>query len=375
MSCSPALRLDVASVRNRLLGLCGAILMLALVTGCGSGGGGSSSTAPVAHGLWVPNYKGNTVTEFTGSKLETSGTPSADLTNSSSHLNGPVGSTFDKNNNLWLSNYNNGTLVEYTLSQLKKLAGTPAPAAKVVISGLLCPAGVVFDGSGNLWVADFCKSDLVEFTPTQLAASGSPTPHITITSTSFVSPVFVGFDKSGNLWLADSLSTADSTGSAGEVFEFTPSQLSTGGLQTPNVSLATSTLNRPYAVAFDASGNMWVANNSNSNPGTLQEFAASDLSGSGVIQPAAMVTISATAVTTSTAIAQSLDGPTGLAFDSSGNLWVANGDSDNHGSLAEFTPGQLATSGSPSPNVFLDSDASGTNLNFPAHLIFGPSIK
>ncbi len=184
--------------------------------------------------------------------------------------------------------------------------------------------------------------------------------------------LFLRFDKSGNLWLADANSTADGTGSRGEVFKFTPSQLSAGGAQAPTTSLATATIQAPYALAFDRSGNLWVANFGSN---TLQKFAAGDLGKSGVIQPAAAVTITATSVTTSTGTAESIYEPTGLAFDSSGNLWIANGLSDTNGSLAKFTPRQLKASGSPSPKVFLDSDPSGKNLAFPAQLTFGPSIK
>ncbi len=88
--------------------------------------------------------------------------------------------------------------------------------------------------------------------------------------------------------------------------------------------------------------------------------------------PTPKVTITATAVVTQDGIALSLDFPEGLAFDPAGNLWVANLDSDNAGSLAEFTPAQLASSGNPSPAVFLDSDIFGTNIHLPALLTFGP---
>lgn len=357
---------------SAFIGLCGAALLIAVAAGCG--GSSNHHAAPVAQGLWLPNYGGNTITEFTGSNLTASGTPSANLTNSSADLSEPWTIAFDKNGNLWSTNYNNGsngTITEYTASQLKNLGSNPAPTPNVVISGLAGPSGLTFDSAGDLWVADWLHHKLVEFTPSQLATTGSPTPTITITSASFSSLSAVEFDKSGNLWVADNSSTADSTGSTGEVFEFTPSQLSAGGSQSPSIALATSTIDRPYPIAFDKSGNLWLAN---FDTDTVQEFAASDLTGSGVITPAATVTLSETNVTTSTGTAQSLDGPNGLAFDNSGDLWVSNWYSDNHGSLAEFTPSQIAASGSPSPKVFLDSDASGSNMNNPVLIAFGPSI-
>lgn len=365
------LRLGAVLV-ERALGFCGVLVMVVLAAGCGNGG----SNAPVAHGLWVPNYLANNVAEFTGKKLNSSGTTAPDLTNSGADLNEPATAVFDKKHDLWVSNYGNGTLVEYTLSQLKQLASNPTPTANVVISGLSGPTGLAFDHSGNLWVAEWFAAELVEFTPSQLATSGTVggglTPAVTITSSSFNRPAFLTFDKSGNLWMSDGTSTADGTGSAGEIFEFTPSQLATGGSLTPNVSLATSTLDRPYGFVFGGSGDLWVANFGSS---TLQKFASSDIKGPGVIQPAAAVTISATSVTTSTGTANSLDNPGGVGFSSSGNLWVSNTASDNLGSLAKYTPSQLKTTGSPSPKVFIDSDSGGTNLNAPFQFAFGPSIK
>ena len=61
-----------------------------------------------------------------------------------------------------------------------------------------------------------------------------------------------------------------------------------------------------------------------------------------------------------------------MAFDPGGNLWVSNLQSDNIGSIAEFTPTQLGSSGNPSPAVFLDSDIFGSNIDEPALLTFGP---
>ena len=133
----------------------------------------------------------------------------------------------------------------------------------------------------------------------------------------------------------------------------------------------------------------------------MLEFAASSLTGSGAITPAATATITATTVTTTTGSTESIYGPEGLAFDKSGDLWVANWTSDNYGSLAEFTRKQLAAvvgggspvavgsatdstktrgqtvvaSSGPSPKVFLDSNPTGSNIDAPLLITFGPSVR
>ena len=126
----------------------------------------------------------------------------------------------------------------------------------------------------------------------------------------------------------------------------------------------------PRGLAFDTSGDLWICD---ATGGELFEFAAASLGASGSLTPT--VTITATPVETIDGITTSLDGPDGLAFDPSGNLWVSNLQSDNAGSVAEFTAAQLATSGNPSPAVFLDSDEFGLNIHQPALLTFGPILR
>ena len=96
-----------------------------------------------------------------------------------------------------------------------------------------------------------------------------------------------------------------------------------------------------------------MANDGNNS---VVEFTPAQLAATGTPTPA--VTLSATA-------GNSLEGPDGLAFDPAGDLWVANFIS----SVVEFTPGQLATTGSPTPAATIAG--AGTGLSAP----FGIAIK
>jgi hypothetical protein len=87
----------------------------------------------------------------------------------------------------------------------------------------------------------------------------------------------------------------------------------------------------PTGLTFDSSGDLWVANNSDSN--NVVEYRKAELTS---VSPAPSVTIS-----------ESGSGAMGLAFDSSGDLWVTK----NNSTAIEFTKAQLAKSGSPVPNV------------------------
>jgi hypothetical protein len=349
-------------LRSAMLGLTLTVIG-GLTAGCGGSSGGRSSSSQA---LWVPNFQGDYVSEFTSPMLKRSGTPTPAGVNLSSDLDEPFGSVFDSKRNLWVSNVGNGTLTLFSFAQLKALGKTNDPTPVVVISGLDRPEGLVFDDDRDLWVAEQGDDKLVEFTPSQLAASGSPTPHTTLTSSDLDSPVGIKFDSLGGLWVANQF--------ADTLTLFTASQLAAGGAQTPTVILTpdgSGSVDAPFALAFDRKGNLWASNLTDPtlHLGTIVEFSPSQLASSG--SPTPTITITSVAV----GATDSLNVPSGLAFDRSGNLWVSNFSSDNFGSLAKFTANQLAAGGALTPNVFLDSNAGGTNLDQPLLLTFGPSIK
>jgi sugar lactone lactonase YvrE len=78
---------------------------------------------------------------------------------------------------------------------------------------------------------------------------------------------------------------------------------------------ATHPLNDPTALAVDANGNLWVANQGNNS---ILEYSPKY-----AFQSKATIT-------------QGIDTPTGIAFDPSGNLWVVNSAANN---VTEYTSG------------------------------------
>jgi sugar lactone lactonase YvrE len=165
----------------------------------------------------------------------------------------------------------------------------------------------------------------------------------TATSSKLNTPSGVALDGSGNLYIADSGDHAVAkVNTSGTLSYFA----GTGTSGTITAGAATSSkLNSPTGVAFDGSGNAYIADGGNSEvlkvntSGTLSVFAGTGTSG----------TITAGAATSS-----KLNSPTGVAVDSSGNVYIADG--GNHEVLKVNTSGTLS--------VFAGTGASGsTNDN------------
>lgn len=323
---------------------------------------------PGTGGLWVANSgTPQTLDRYSAAQLSNS-TGAAPTTSLGTGDPRPFGVVFDGSGNLWVALSQGNLVVEYTASQLSVtdpgVTPTPAVTLGANAGSLSQPGGIAFDDFGNLWVANGKANTVVQFsasqlgsgqTPAPIAASATPTPSITIgaSSGSLNGPLAIAFDGSDNLWVANA--------NAGTVVEFTAAQLAASGTPTPAVilSAAAGSIVGPVGLAFDFNGNLWVANG-NTGHNTVVEFSASQLTASGAPTPAVVLSASA----------GSLASPTGLAFDNSGNLWVANAAAPT---VVEFTTSQLASSGSPTPNVVVSTRAN--SLAMPVGIAFDPPVN
>jgi len=283
--------------------------------------------------MFIQNF-----TSITSYPLPSSGNVSPTSTLSSGFDN-PDSEAFDASGDLWMTNFNGDTLNEFTPSQLAA-GGSQSPAVVISKSGfsLAGPDGLAFTPSGDLWVANFQGHTLVMFTPAQLAASGSPVPAAVIgaSGSALDEPADLVFDGTGNLWVASYLDS--------QLDGYTPSQVASNGSPAPAVTISGAGLSGPQGVTFDDAGDAWVGN---ATPNTAVEFTPSMLAASGTPTPA--VTISDDGGGTS------IDVPYQIAFDSIGNLWVAN----FAGSISGFSPSQLGASGAPVPTNQLIGGGTG----------------
>jgi sugar lactone lactonase YvrE len=347
-------------------------LVLALVSaGCGSGSNGPP-TQPVT-GLWEANL--NNVLEFLNTQLAVTGNTPPELIGNlpTPGFGAPQGVTFDPNANLWV--LDGGTVAtggtipptvdEFTTAQLPNLTNSGlTPSAVIGSTDFSFPQQLVFDSNGNLWVSDAAANKVFEFTTGQLSGGANVTPALVVTST----PVFNGslgiaFDSSGDLWIANN----NLSGASGTIFEFSAAQLSgLSGAHTmvPAAILQSNgtSISLPWALAFDSNGNLWVSNQ-DSTINTVVQFSKAQLAAltPAPTTPTPAVTISSVG----SGGTMSIDAPTGLAIDSNNDLAVSN----VNNSIAFFAFGQLTKSGNPAPEVFVAG--SNTTINTPEGLVFG----
>jgi uncharacterized protein (TIGR03437 family) len=247
------------------------------------------------------------------------------------------GIAFDSSGNLWVADAQNNRVLEYTypfstgqaaslvIGQSSFTTNTqPSPPTA---TGLGSPTWITFDSSGNLWVADAENNRILEYTrpfSTGQAASlviGQPsftTSAAATTATGLSEATGIVFDSSRNLWVADrgnnrvlEFTYPFSTGEAASLV------IGQSSFTTSAAATTASGFNSPRGIALDSSGNLWVADRSNNR---VLEFTYPFSTGE-----AASVVIGQSSFTTSAAAttATGVSEPRGIAFDSSGNLWVA----------------------------------------------------
>src|ERR1700686_889290 len=216
--------------------------------------------------------------------------------------------------------------------------GDGGPAAN---ASFQAPSGMAFDPSGNLYVADYWAdrvrridskgviTTIAGSGPTTLNRFGYPDPNGAFagdggpaTAARFFGPLGLAFDNSGALYVADSFN-----GRVRRInLDGTVTSLDASSLPAPAWF--------PRYLAFDAAGNLYVADGAPSaSVGRLVTEGL--IGGCRVVRlsPAGVATVVAGTGTCGfsgdggPAAAAELDDPNGLAFDSAGNLYVA--DSNN----------------------------------------------
>ena len=288
-------------------------------------------------------------TSVTVSTLAGSGT--AGLTNGTgtgAAFNSPSGTAVDAQGNVYVTDSFNhlirkitpaGVVTTFVGSGALGFNGGTATTAQ-----FYSPNGIATDAAGNVYISDLGNNAIYKITSsgtvTILAGSGTAGyVNGAGSAAAFNAPQGLVADASGNVYVADQgnnrirkitsagvVSTLAGTGAGGNI----------------NGDGTTATFNRPYGLAIDAAGNLYVTDQGN--------YAVRKLTSAGVVS-----TLVGNSVTTGL-----LNTPTGIAVDSQGALYIA----DKSGRILTITAANVLYTLAGKVNISSFADGSKTTAQF-----------
>ena len=293
----------------------------------------SLSSPPPSPG-W-PNTVNITVTTPSGTSPVTGGISSQAVSDSftyspvavdvSTGLNSPAGIVTDAGGDVFSANYGNGTVSVLPKSS-GSIFGTSVVAGleATLVTGMNQPTGLAFDSSGDLYIADAGNNTVSVLPETSGTIFGTSVKADSLTklATGLSTPNGLAFDSAGNLFIANW-----SNGTIAVLPKATGTIFGTS-VSADTLAGVTSGLSLPEGLAFDSSGNLYIAGFGNGTVSVLPG-ATGSVFGSNV-----------TADRLST-VASGLNNPWGLAFDASGDLYIANSGNDTVSVLAKSTNTQF----------------------------------
>jgi streptogramin lyase len=185
---------------------------------------------------WVANNYNASVTLLSSSGQSLSGSTGY----TSPQLAFPVAIALDASNNGWIVNSYATTVTKVS------------PDGSQFTSYDCCsyPKGIAIDQRGFVWVANYLGDSI-----SQLASDGTVISHgYSDNKASIFHPQGIAIDGSGHVWVANYIgnSITELAGSAAS---------SPGQILSPTAGYLTdAALSQPFAVAIDASGNLWTVN-------------------------------------------------------------------------------------------------------------------
>src|SRR4051812_21286927 len=253
-----------------------------------------------------------------GSLVRIAGTGRAGLTGdggpaTAAQLNYPVGIAVDRAGNIFYT--------ERDVNLIRKVAADGS-ISTVSVDSLSTPMGLAFDAAGNLYVAETGANAIRKIAPngtmTTIAGNGVPEfrgdggPAV---SASLNGPEGMAIDAAGNVYIADTFNhRVRMVAPDGSI-----STIAGNGLPAysgDNGPATSASMFLPTDVAVDNGGNVYIADLGNSLIRKVTRGVISTTAGNpGGLPP--RDGLSATAVR--------LSGPTGIALDASGAIYIAEG--------------------------------------------------
>ena len=271
----------------------------------------------------------------------------------------------------------NGADADGVLGQADFVGYSSNRGTTATANSLNYPTGVAVDSTGTLWVADNSNHRVLRFASAASKLDGADADGVlgqanfagdasnrggtTATANTLFDPFGVAVDRTGTLWVADSSNNrvlrfasaaslpngADADGVLGQT-NFAGDASNRGG-----TTATANTLAGPVGVAVDSTGTLWVADSSNNR---VLRFASAASTPDGADADGVLGQASGG----TTATANTLADPIGVAVDRTGTLWVA--DSSNHRVL-RFASAASKLAGADADGVLGQADFTSNAAN------------
>ncbi len=363
---------------------------IATVAGNGLGGyGGDSGPAVAAFldyptrvavdaagNIYVADTDNNRIRKISNGMVTTfAGTGAAGFAGdggpaANAELNRPWGIALDAAGNLYIADNNNQRVRKVSGGIINTIAGTgtqgSSGGSNPLTISLSNPIAVAVDAAGNIYIADGSNNRILKITgnvATVVAGNGKQGfsgDGGSATSATLNGPYDIALDSAGNLYIADSGNNVIRRVSGG-VITTVAGNGNAGGSGDGGAATAAS-LSDPNGVAVDARGNLYIADSLNSRVRRVSGGQITTVAGSGSQLYGG---------DGGTASAAGINFPEGIAFDSAGNLYIADSGNNRVRSVLATTvsiqtsPSSLSFSApaggaAPSPqNVNVNSAVTG----------------
>ncbi len=226
------------------------------------------------------------------------------------------------NSYIVLQSYNVVLRVDATTGMLTLAAGNGTPGysgdnGPAASAQLAFPVGVALDPAGNLYIADSYNNCIRKVSGgiiTTVAGGGNHSgDNIPATSAVLNGPTGVAVDSSGNIYITDPGNSRVWKVSGGTITAVAGN--GTYGYNGDNIPATSAQINWQAGVAVDASGNLYIAELANNRVRKVSAGMITTVAGTG---PAGYNGDNIPAATAQ------LSGPSGVAVDAAGNVYIAD---------------------------------------------------